>query len=292
MTATSTSLDELRREIDAIDDSLHALLMRRAEVQRRVGRAKEGSGHEHGNSAYIRPGREALVLRRLIANHDGPFPKAVVVRIWREIFAAGLSLQSPFSVAVLADSEGRYGLQRIARDHFGTLTQLHDMGTPSQVLRAVGEGRASLGVLPMPESEEAAPWWPSIARHGEGVPRIIARLPFARSETGHAAREALVVSLAQPEETGQDGGYIAVETPQETSRTALRRILETTGFEIMDWKVTHDLDGASYYLVTCRGVVRDDDPRLAALAASGDATVRQAWALGGYAEPLGPAELA
>jgi chorismate mutase len=285
MTDSEPSLDDLRREIDEIDDSLHALLMRRAEVQQRVGRAK------NGNAAYIRPGREARVLRRLIGQHHGAFPKPVIVRIWREIFAAGLSLQAPFSVAVLAEAKGQCGLPRLAREHFGTLTRVQEFGTAGQVLQAVGEHRTSVGVLPMPESEERAPWWPNMARHGDGVPRIVARLPFAQTEPEHQRRDALAVMLGAPEETGDDRGYVALETPHGTSRSALRRVLNQAGFDVTDWKV-HDGPGAvTYYLVECRSVVRPGDPRLDALTAAADGAVSQAWPLGGYAMPLGPADL-
>ena len=285
MTTTEPSLDDLRREIDEIDDSLHALLMRRAEVQRQVGRAKDG------NAAYIRPGREARVLRRLIANHEGPFPKPVIVRIWREIFAAGVTLQAPFSVAVLGDGRGENGLLRIAREHFGTMTMLQPLGSAAQVLQAVGERRASVGVLPMPESEEAAPWWPYMARHGEGLPRIVARLPFAQTASEYQRRDALAVMLGSPEETGGDRGYVAVETPGTTSRSALRRALNAADFDVTDLKVHNAPDGTAYYLIECRSVVRAGDPRLEALVGAPGGVIRQAWPLGGYAEPLDPEDL-
>ena len=35
----------------------------------------------------LRPGREALILRRLVARHRGPFSRAVLVRLWRELIS-------------------------------------------------------------------------------------------------------------------------------------------------------------------------------------------------------------
>ncbi|MBV9913984.1 MAG: chorismate mutase, partial [Sinobacteraceae bacterium] len=56
----SRDLNELRAELDRIDDALHDLLMARAETVEEVGalRAK-------GN-VPLRPGREAAILRRLL----------------------------------------------------------------------------------------------------------------------------------------------------------------------------------------------------------------------------------
>ena len=98
--ASPRSLDALRREIDRIDDEIHDLLMRRAAVAGEIRRSK---GPDNGS--YLRLGREAAILRRLVARHSGSFPKPALVRIWREIMAALTQLQGPFSVAVFAPAE-------------------------------------------------------------------------------------------------------------------------------------------------------------------------------------------
>ena len=64
-----STLADLRQEIDRIDDAIHDQLMRRGELQAAIGRAKTGS------EVYLRPGREAMVLRRLIARHEGRSPR-------------------------------------------------------------------------------------------------------------------------------------------------------------------------------------------------------------------------
>src|SRR5262245_56213674 len=102
MPPADKSLDSLRREIDSIDEAMHDLLMRRALLGNRIRQAK-GSG---GEAPIYRPGREAAILRRLIARHSGPLPAAVVVRVWREIIAALTALQGPLSVAVFAPGAG------------------------------------------------------------------------------------------------------------------------------------------------------------------------------------------
>ncbi len=285
MTDAFPSLADLRREIDAIDDSLHDLLIRRGDVQAGVGRAKTGS------QVYIRPGREAMVLRRLLARHRGAFPKPALVRIWREIFAAGLSLQNAFSLAVFDDAKRGETLRHLARDHFGSQTSMVNMGTAARVLEAVSEGHATVGILPMPESEEKRPWWPFLAREGEGAPRIIARLPFARSDANGNLGEALAIGLAPAEDTGHDRSYLATEVGEGTSRSGLRRALEKAGFEITDWKYWSGGGGSALYLVECAGIVMPEDSRLASLNASEDASVTTAWCLGSYAVPLDSHEL-
>lgn len=280
------SLASLRREIDEIDDALHDLLIRRGNLQAGVGRAKSGDG------LYIRPGREAKVLRRLIARHEGCFPKPVLVRIWREIFAAGLALQGSFSVALLGSADASGDLRALASDHFGSLTPIVEMGTAARVMEAVAEGKPGIGVLPMPESEEREPWWPLLARGGDKVPRIIARLPFAATGNRANSVEALAIGLAPVEETGDDRSYMTIEIAGQASRSALRRALDRCGFDLTDWKSWAAPDGASFCLVECRGVLTDDDPRLTSLRRNHSEVVAAAWLLGGYAVPLSADDLA
>ena len=156
MAEAEPSLDSLRAQIDAIDDQLYRLIMQRAEVALSIGAVKNAHGAETGP---MRPGREARLIRRLAAKEEGPFPKAVIVRLWREIIGAVLRLQGPFSVAVYAP-EGAAGYWDLARDQFGSLTPATAHDSPQQVLNAVTAGRASVGVLPLPDGGDPQPWWP------------------------------------------------------------------------------------------------------------------------------------
>ncbi len=57
------ALGALRSEIDRLDDQLHDLLMRRAEVV-----AALAASRVKGGASPLRPGREAVIRRR----HGGP----------------------------------------------------------------------------------------------------------------------------------------------------------------------------------------------------------------------------
>jgi len=130
MSRNEDALNDLRRQIDEIDDGIHDLLMRRTEVAQRIGALKAG------DATFLRPGREAMVLRRLLARHRGALPKALIVRIWREIFAAVTALQGSFAVAVYAP-EGSFGYRNLARDQYGWRTPITAYRSAAQVLEAV-----------------------------------------------------------------------------------------------------------------------------------------------------------
>ena len=284
MRSAKTSLDDLRREIDEIDDALHDLLMRRTEIVKKVRVAKgDGSGH-------IRPGREAQVLRRLVARHRGPFPKPVVARIWRDIIAALTLLQGPLVVAVYAP-EGGPDLRTRARDHYGALVALTGYESAMGVLRAVTEGRATIGVLPLPESDDEDPWWRSLASDGESTPRIVARLPFASMEPppGEGV-EALAVAMTPQEESGLDHGYLVVETAEQLSRGALGELLGRAGIRVLDVQHWGEQPDRRLHLIEVEGFLAPGDRRLAGLVWDGAAL--KSWVIGGCAVPLSAQELA
>jgi len=280
MPLEDNALADLRRQIDEIDTQLHDLLMRRAEVVQGIGAAKGDV------ASHSRPGREAEVLRRLIARHRGPLPKALIVRVWREMFASLTALQGKLAVAVYAP-EGTFGYRNLARDQYGWRTPITAYRSAAQVLEAVAGGRATVGVLPVPRGDEAAPWWRSLASTGDSVAKVVARLPFAAVEPPDTDNpEALAVSLDGPEPTDNDCAFLLVETREVASRSHLRTLLAEASFEVLDTWVTQEDGDQCLHLIEVAGWVPDGDARLETLLALGEGTISQVWAGGGYAVPL------
>ena len=289
MSTADTPLEDLRREIDEIDTALHDLLMRRSDLAARIGALKNGA--DGGTGSFLRPSREASILRRLIARHDGKLPAAVLVKIWRELMSALVRLQGPFGVAVYV-SEQQPGYWDLARDHFGSYTPITTHDSPGQVLSLVIEGQATVGVLPVPQQDDRDPWWRFLLRRD--APRIIARLPFGDGGTQLGPSvEALAVGRVPVEETGRDRSYFAIETSAEISRSALLSALTAASLEVALLHAWHDPadSGTWLHLVELEGFVRPDDPRLDRIGTRRTEIVRQIWPLGGYAIPFSRAEL-
>jgi chorismate mutase / prephenate dehydratase len=286
--ATSTSaLDDLRRRIDQIDDQLHDLIMQRAEVVQSVARAKQ-----RGGIATVRPGREATLLRRLVERHRGPFPRAVLVRLWRELISGSISLQGQFTVAVQTPG-ATPDYWDLARDHYGSCMPMLAFQSSGEVLRALSEGRAMIGVLPMPAEGESAPWWPMLAASGAGAPRVIARLPFAGcgNARGESAN-ALVIGHAEVDATGADRSVLAIEIQDDLSRARLIGALNEADLAVTLF-AAHTSDGrAAWNLVEIDDLVTPDDARLRKALAPLAERVARVTHLGAYARPLAPAALA
>jgi len=299
MGEASGSLDDLRRQIDEIDCMLHDLLVRRCELVLRIGALKDAANGAAGGPpnrvrVHYRPAREAIMLRQLVARHRGAMPKASLVRIWQEIIAASLQMEAPLAIAVYLPDAERAGWWDLARGNFGGITRLVGHGTMQQVLGAVIDGEASIGVLPMPEPGAVDHWWRLLMTADTKMPRIVARLPFGApgAERGKPV-EALVVGRIQPEETGRDRSLVAVETRGEISRATLTAAFGTEGLQaaFMVSGLPAGERGHYLHLLELPLFLAGADGRLARIAEKLGRDLQQVWLLGGYAEPLSAAEL-
>lgn len=288
--AAESALEDLRRSIDSIDDRLHALVVERAAVVERIGAAKRMVDNG-ADPVFVRPGREMAILRRLLAHHSGPFPKSVVVRMWREMFAGTLSIQTALSVAVCMPARGS-GYLEIARDQYGAYTPTEAIQSPGTVVRTVAEGNATVGVLPLPMLEEGQKWWTMLASEVAGTPRVIARLPVCGPGPGRGdGAEALSVGRMEQEPTGNDRTLLVVETGPDLSRVGLRSLVEQTGLPVQELVDSHaHPSGERLHLLELNTYVARDDHRLALLSA--DAQVLRAMTIGGYAVPFTAEDLA
>src|SRR5580698_4971304 len=92
------SLDEVRARLDAIDAELLRLVDERAGLADDVARAKRAAGD--GDKFGLRPAREAMLIRRLLAKPRQGAGAALTVRLWREFISDSLSKQGAFHLTV------------------------------------------------------------------------------------------------------------------------------------------------------------------------------------------------
>jgi chorismate mutase/prephenate dehydratase len=281
---TKPDLDVVRAEIDSVDDAIHDLVMRRAALVERVVAAKGIAG---GGRSAFRPGREAAILRRLAARHEGPMPAGPVLRIWRELISASVRMQMPFGVAVFAEREDGDRMRDAARDHFGASTPVVRAPSPIAALRAVSEGTATVAVLPWPAEQDPDPWWRVLMTDDAEALRVFARLPFDRTSGRGDEPDCAAVGREASEPTGDDLGLVALDFDQDVSRGRLRDLLagaDLEPLEIRSRQATPN-EARNQHLAVVPGPVSADDPRLVRLREAADARV---FAIGGYARPIGP----
>jgi chorismate mutase-like protein len=272
-------LGALRAEIDRIDSDIHDLLMRRAEVVGQVAATKK-------NGVALRPGREAAILRRLLARHKGGLPAQAVVRIWREMLAGTTAMQGGFVVAVRETDPGS-GFVAAAREQFGALTPLRVHGSSAQAIADVSAGRASVAVLPIPSETDVTrdAWWTALLQKDEPRIHVVGRLPFwARRTEGAPTAQAFAVAAIAPDPSGDDRSLLGLELDRDLSRARLGSVLAAAGFEPGNVILRRDAGATvAHSLVEVAGFVADEDPRLARLGS----VLRSPVVIGAYAVPVG-----
>lgn len=284
MSDHTPSLADLRREIDVLDDQILDLLRRRAEAVQRVATTKRSTGEE----GFLRPGREAQIIRHLIARHRGGLPAASVSRIWREMIAALYPVQArTVKVAVHAPnkSAARWDL---ARDWYGSTTPLQLCTTATAVMRAISAQPAAIGVMAQPEDGEKESWWPQLASRSPDTPRVIARLPFVPNPRGSLAElDAYVIANAVPEESGEDRSLLVLAmTESAPSIARISALLAQVGLEGRVLAQHRRGEDGARVLLESDGFMAADDARLAALIAADPKLIDDAVVIGAYAVPL------
>ena len=280
MLSGQSDLEELRRRLDAIDDRLQDLLIERLEIVSRVAAEKRsGSVPPHV------PAREAQMLRRLAARLGDAFPAGPLVRIWRELLGATTRAQGPFAIGVYS-SPNALGIWDLARDHYGSHAPMSTFQSASQVIRAVTERRAAIGVLPMPQDGDDEPWWLHLIAPDIDVPRVIARLPFgprgnARTDSG----DALAIGYGPQQESGIDRTLLATENAVDISHSRFANLLSAVGFS---WTsiISCGQGQSGNTLLEVDGFVPPTDPRLAQMRNRFGADLPQLLPIGSYAVPL------
>ncbi|MGA2412423.1 MAG: chorismate mutase [Candidatus Binataceae bacterium] len=181
------SLADLRREIDRIDETMHALLIERGQIIDELIAVKKS---QETGSAF-RPAREADMMRRLVQRHHGSLPLDTVESIWRVIISTFTYVQAPFSVH--ADLSAGDALMRdSARFHFGFTVPFEPHLGAAGVVQAVTASRGDLGLVPAFAVAGAGPWWTAL--EFETAPKIIARLPFVERADHPAGLPVFVIS--------------------------------------------------------------------------------------------------
>ncbi len=270
-----TDLASLRAEIDRIDDRLVDLLVERVAV---VGRIAAAKGDRERGGLALRPAREAVILRRLVARAGGRLPATTLVRMWRELLATTTRLQTPLSIAVWAPPEAA-GVWDVARDQYGSTTPAERAPSAVAALDRVSEGAARIAVLPMPEEDRD--WWPALLEPARRRLAVIARLPFVEG-SGPAA---LALAPLEPEPSQDDLSLLVLEAEPEVDRTLLAEPLGRAGLE-PSWRALARTDGRVLHLVEVRGFHGLHEPFPTALFGALGGRLRRATVLGAYPRPI------
>lgn len=158
------SLQNIRHQIDQIDDEIHNLLMRRADLVLEIAEEKKKSG-----LPIIQPAREIKTLRRLMTRHRGVLQKQAVLQIWRELVGAVCLLQKDLRAVLYTpplhshEDVGAFDFAYdLAHAYLGTLFPVESQSDIHKLISQLAVGDYECAILPYDPVKSHSPsnhWW-------------------------------------------------------------------------------------------------------------------------------------
>lgn len=265
MPLRNSSPADLSAKLDALDDKIHDLLMKRAKL-----------------AGPTSPSQQAATLRRLAAKHNGAFPLPAVISIWRELMAATATGKRTVHV-YSADRAGQF--RDLARDLFGSMVAMQSHLSAGAIVSECTNDATAFGVVPPPESDEnARAWWTQLTPTGQTGPRVVAILPL----TNEQRPLAYVVGTLEPEASGDDTGLLLIDAEETVSLSRLQSLLKGAAFDARLLAISRDSARSPlrYHLFEITGFLAPDDARLGVLHEQAGDAMRRIAHVGCYANPL------
>jgi chorismate mutase / prephenate dehydratase len=140
-------LENLRKQIDQIDEQLVRLINERAKVVVEVGKLKRQDRSAPGVYA---PDRERQVLDRVKALNAGPLPDHCLLAIYRELMSGSFFLERPLRIAFLGP-EGSFS-HTAAILKFGQSVEYEPLADIQAVFDEISREHCDLGIVPVENS--------------------------------------------------------------------------------------------------------------------------------------------
>lgn len=221
------SLEQLRKDIDAVDTKLLELFRERMALVHQVGELKASEQVK----CVIRPGREASMVRKLIKAAADIFPARIVYTLWRGIIAASTLKEAPLSYAVHLP-ENNTTPYWLAREYFSVETPHTAHTNPMHVLMEVLGGKSTVGVLPLMNPATGRPWWVEMLEMADRL-SIFAALPFIGAAP-FGGEKVIALGPVTPEETGEDTTLVVVSDAKSISRESVHHHFGKHGVKLQE----------------------------------------------------------
>ena len=277
-------LNNFRKQIDALDDKIIEALKERSKIVEQVGELKKA---QTGNICYVRPGREASMIKDIYAKFaKEKFSGAAAVNIWRNIIAASTNIEQTLTISYPAGTHDSESLYWLAREYFGGYSEFKKSAGALRSVSDVAEGLAKIAILPMPKEQDDNPWWINLAEKPEPRPNIFANLPLVYDVEREMDGEfAFAVSYVPNENSGDDACYVVLKCVNPISIHGIRELFSKLGAnatKLGDFTLSNDIN---YYFASFDGFMEEAQIRDKLKAELGDNYIA-AFLLGVAGKPI------
>jgi chorismate mutase len=187
------SLEDIRREIDRIDDAILSLVAERLAMVDRVRSIKNGL--DGAGSSPMRPAREAMILRRLIEGAGESVPPELCFKLWRALISTATQRQAEVRIHGSTGLFTSAGALVLIKDHFGAAALIDHPGE-AVTLQAAAANPNDIAAVAID-----SPWLTPFLEGLAGRAQVTGCLPFLARE---AMPRILLLGHAAAEPTGAD----------------------------------------------------------------------------------------
>src|SRR5437868_6773602 len=145
MSDAPVQLDALRKQIDALDAKIVALLNDRARVVVEIGKLKQ-----QNNQPVYAPDREKAVLEKLRRLNHGPLPDRCLEAVYRELMSGSFALEKPLKIGFLGPLGTFSHLASVRK--FGSSVEHVPLADIAAVFEEVVRGHIDYGLVPVENS--------------------------------------------------------------------------------------------------------------------------------------------
>ncbi len=256
------NLNDIRNNIDTIDDEILTLLIKRAELSNMVKKLKQKEG-----KAVFNPARQVNILRKLINNPQDLILKETIIRIWSEIMGASIKMQNPdFKVCVFMPTRGA-GFIEITRDTFGFDVNINIHSSIGQVIKDVADNNADIGIVPLKaihsSSNENNRWWYSLI-NSKTSPKINMRLPLIGCKEARGnGEEAFALCSYDKEDTpsGNDKTLLVAEIEGFSGSDIIKELLNQANLKVENILDSFVLEKSKAYFIEIDDFILEDSEK-------------------------------
>jgi chorismate mutase / prephenate dehydratase len=144
-TGDCSALEPLRKQIDALDERIVALLNERAAIVVQIGKVKQ----QHNAPIYA-PDRERAVLDKVRKLNKGPLPDRCFEAVYRELMSGSFALEKPLRIGFLGP-EATFSHYAAVRK-FGSSVDYVPLSEIPGVFEEVVRGHIDYGLVPVENS--------------------------------------------------------------------------------------------------------------------------------------------
>ena len=269
--ASQESLNNLRAEIDKVDDQLISLLGSRMKIIDRVGELKKNNNEKF----FIRSNREADMIKNLVKKSDSAFPKSAIISIWRKIIAAANMHEQKLRIAI-HNPKNIPDYSYLVREYYNEEVPIFSHDSLTNIVTEIEKGETQIGVFSLPKAnqegtaksdESSDNWWINLANNKSGI-KVFAKLPFVEFADKKAniqdSSNLVMVAIKEAEKSSEDNSLLYVEVPKEISKS---QILSAFKENKLDAKILKSVklaqvENMMFYLVEVSGFYEESDVTL------------------------------